>query len=248
MFAARVGDLESAKLLVAAGADVNDSDAWGVTATTMAAHSGFGDLVTFLLDKGADPNLSTPGFTALHEALIRRDERMVASLLAHGADPNAPLRAWTPTRRASNDYNFPPALVGASPFWMAARFNEPNAMRMLAKAGADPLFVHRADYLAGEAYDQRKDATTALMAAVGMGGGRLIPWVAVPRSEREALTLDAVKTAVELGVDVNARDLDGRTALDAAKALKFDSVIRFLTDKGAQPGQRRDAPKEPVSP
>ena len=41
MFAARVGDLESAKLLVAAGANVNDADAWGVSATTLAAHSGF---------------------------------------------------------------------------------------------------------------------------------------------------------------------------------------------------------------
>ncbi|HJT87391.1 MAG TPA: ankyrin repeat domain-containing protein, partial [Bryobacteraceae bacterium] len=33
MFAARVGDLESAKLLLAAGANANDTDAWGVSAT-----------------------------------------------------------------------------------------------------------------------------------------------------------------------------------------------------------------------
>src|SRR6185503_18092806 len=39
MFAARVGDLASARLLVAAGANVNDADAWGVSATTLAAHS-----------------------------------------------------------------------------------------------------------------------------------------------------------------------------------------------------------------
>src|SRR5262245_27994461 len=32
LFAARVGDLDSAKMLVAAGADVNDADAWGVSA------------------------------------------------------------------------------------------------------------------------------------------------------------------------------------------------------------------------
>ena len=41
MFAARVGDLASAKLLVAAGANVNDADAWGVSATALAAHSGY---------------------------------------------------------------------------------------------------------------------------------------------------------------------------------------------------------------
>jgi len=59
MFAARVGDLDSAKLLVAAGANVNDADAWGVSATVLAAHSDFRELVEFLLDKGADPNLAS---------------------------------------------------------------------------------------------------------------------------------------------------------------------------------------------
>src|SRR5436305_1746461 len=40
MFAARVGDLESARLLAAAGARVDDRDAWGVSATALAAHAG----------------------------------------------------------------------------------------------------------------------------------------------------------------------------------------------------------------
>jgi ankyrin repeat protein len=175
MFVARVGDLESAKLLVAAGGDVNDSDAWGVTATVLAAHSGFGDTVEFLLEKGADPNLASPGFTALHEAIMRRDEKMVTTLLAYGADPNASLRTWTPTRRASNDFNFAPALVGATPFWLAARVTAPAIMRLLIERGADPLFVHHADYVNGESYERRQEVTTALMAAVGMGA-RTTAW------------------------------------------------------------------------
>ena len=61
LFAARAGDLESAKLLVAAGANVNDADAWGVSATVMAAHAGFTDLVEFLLERGADPNAAAAG-------------------------------------------------------------------------------------------------------------------------------------------------------------------------------------------
>jgi len=100
MFAARVGDLESAKLLVAAGANVNDADAWGVSAVTLAAHSGFDDVVEFLLDKGADPNAMKAGFAPIHEAIMRRDERMVAALLSHGANANVPLKTWTPTRRS----------------------------------------------------------------------------------------------------------------------------------------------------
>jgi ankyrin repeat protein len=165
---------------------------------------------------------------------MRRDERTVSSLLAHGADPNAPLRTWTPTRRASKDFNYGPELVGATPFWLAARFSEPNVMRLLVKHGADPLFVHHADYAVEGATGRRTQVTTALMAATGMGGGTA--WVQPERGEREALTLDAVKLALELGVDVNAVNSDGRTALDAATAVGYDSVVAFLVQKGARPG------------
>jgi ankyrin repeat protein len=234
MFAARVGDLESAKLLVAAGANVNDQDAWGISATVLAAHSGYGDLVEFLLVNGADVNAAGAGFTALHEAIMRRDEKIVSVLLAHGADPNARLATWTPTRRSSKDFHFGPELVGATPFWLASRFNEPDVMRLLLKHGADPLFVHRAEYHREEGAARRTEVTTALMAATGMGGGTA--WVQPDRREREALMLETVKLAVELGIDVNAANTDGRTALDAATAQRIESVVTFLTEKGARPG------------
>ena len=234
MFAARAGDLASARLLVAAGANVNDQDAWGVSATAMAAHAGHRDLVEFLLERGANPNADGAGFTALHAAIMRRDLKMAAALLARGANANARVRAWTPTRRSSKDFNFPPELVGATPFWLAARFTQPDVMRLLVTHGADPLFVHRVEYHAGEGADLRKQATTALMAATGMGGGAA--WVPPDRRERERLTLETVKLAAELGVDVNAVNTDGRTALDAAKAAKQETVVAFLLEKGARSG------------
>jgi ankyrin repeat protein len=239
LFAARVGDLESAKLLVAAGADVNEADAWRVSTTVLAAHSGFTDVVAFLLDKGADPNAAKAGFTALHEAIMRRDEKMVAALLDHGADANAPLRTWTPIRRTSKDYNFEPELIGATPFWLASRFTEPSVMRLLLTHGADPLFVLHSDKVVegrnGNPFDHRKETTTALLAATGFGGGGT-PWVDVDRSLREPLALEAVKLAVEAGIDINATTVDGRTALDGARALRFDSIVKFLTEKGAKAG------------
>jgi len=64
-----------------------------------------------------------------------------------------------------------------------------------------------------------------------MGGGAA--WVALPRGEREALALESVKLAIEFGGDANAVNIDGKTALDAAKALKYESVVKYLAEQGA---------------
>ena len=241
LFAARAGDIASAALLVAAGANVNDADAGGVSAVVFAAHSGFTELVEFLLAKGADANQSVAGFTALHTAIMRRDEPTVKALLAHGADPNARLRAWTPTRRSSKDWNFAPALVGATPLWLAARFAQPGVMRLLIERGADPLFVHHAAYHTEDPVAPRAEVTTALMAATGMGSGTSglgggTAWVRPARAEPEAQVLETVTLLVERGIDVNVANTDGRTALDAARALKYSRVALFLAEHGARSG------------
>lgn len=238
LFAARVGDLESARILVAAGSDLNATDAWGVTPTVYAAHSGFRELAEFFVDSGADPNIAGAGFSALHLAILRRDGELARILLEHGADPNARLRNWTPTRRASRDWYIHPALVGAAPLWLAARFSEPGIMRMLAGAGADPHFVHRAEYIAGSGTFGAAgtiEETTTLMAAVGMGGSRRMrAFVPMPDPlELEGRALEAVRIAVELGVDIHAVDLEGRTATERAG---FPSIRSFL--EAASAGQQ----------
>lgn len=235
LFAVRAGDLPSARVLVAAGADVDDADAWGVSAATLAAHGGHRALLEFLLDAGADPNAAGAGFAPLHDAVMRGDGRMAAALLAHGADPDQPLRTWTPTRRASRDHHYPPPLVGASPFWLAARFARTDLMRMLAAHGADPHFVHEVDYIVDGRMQWRTERTTTLMAAFGMGGRRARPWVPYGGAgTAEARILAAARLAVELGVDVNAVDGDGATVLDEAEALQYESVVEYLLAQGAE--------------
>ena len=230
MFAVRAGDLASAGMLVAAGADVSVESAYGLSATALAAHSNHADLVELLLESGSNPNASEGGYTALHAAILRGNERAVRALLGHGADADSPLLAPSPTRRQSLDFFFHPAFVGATPFWLAARFVQPGIMRALAESGADPLFVHEPEYWAGQGPAfawQEEGATTALMAAVGMGGPN--SGFATPdRLEREASTLEAVRIAVELGVDVGAQNVNGRTAAQAAQGRGYDSVVEFL--------------------
>ena len=254
LFAARVGDLASAKRLVAAGADVNDTAPYGTSATVVAAHSGHGELAAFLLEQGADPDAAGAGYTALHAAILHKDEDLVRVLLVHGADPNVPLSTSTPTRRDSVDFYYAPAFVGATPFWLAARFGAPQIMYRLAEHGADTRFVHHPSYhRGGQSLSPNplteEGETTALMAAVGMGGRA--PLVAVDRLariaeaapvggrrgpdavEQEAVTLEAVGLTVDLGVDVNTANADGDTALHTAAARGYDTVIEFLVENGA---------------
>ena len=112
-------------------------------------------------------------------------------------------------------------------------------MRLLVKHGADPIFVHHSERIVdgrgGSAYDVRKETITPLMAACGMGGGGS-HWVEIERAERDSLILESVKMLVDLGVDVNVANTDGRTALDAARALKIESVVAYLQSKGAKAG------------
>lgn len=130
---------------------------------------------------------------------------------------------------------------------LAARFDEPEMMKMLVQHGADPKFVHHAEYVTERGFgaDPQKETVTALMAAAGML--RVYPWVDIPAQEAEPLMLESVKLLVDWGIDVNAANTDGRNALDAARSLGYKSVIEYLVSKGAKsdrPVQRaRPRPK-----
>ena len=257
LFAARVGDLASAELLVEAGADVNDTAPYGTSATVVAAHSGHGAVAAYLLAQGADPNAAGAGYTALHAAILHKDAALVRALLDHGADPDAPVRSSTPVRRDAVDFHLHPSWVGAAPFWLAARFGAPGIMHLLAERGADPRAVHHPVYWPGslsvrdERTQVREGATTALMAAVGLGGRN--PLVAVDRLDRiaesapvrstrrepdplrhEAVVVEAARLALALGVDADAANARGDTALHAAAARGYDSVIELLAAHGAR--------------
>ena len=257
LFAARVGDLASAKLLVAAGADVNDQPPYGTSATVVAAHSGHGDVAAFLLAEGADPNAADAGYTALHAAILHKDAALARALLDHGADPNAPVRRSTPVRRDAVDFYLHPSYVGATPFWLSARFNTPGVMRLLLERGADPLAAHHPKYWPGslsvrdERVQVEEGATTALMAAAGLGGrdplfsvdrlsriAESAPVLSTRRepdpAAREATMLEAVRLARAQGIDVNAANALGNTALHGAARNGYDSVVRFLVAQGAR--------------
>ena len=268
LFAARSGDLESARLLVAAGADVLDTTADGNPALVIAAHSGHGSLAAFLLDEGADADAAPLGYTALHAAVVRGNLRdrgvlnldpgagvnLVRALIAHGADPNARLVKGTPVRRWSHDFAFMAPWVGATPFWLAAKFLEVDMMRVLADAGADLRLAS-------------SNGTTPLMAAAGLGYSRgggsafiknrrdFSSYNPVESAElgsripavEERLALEAVSLALELGADVNAANDGGDTALHAAASQGTNTVIEVLVERGADVNAENGRGQTPVA-
>ena len=137
LLATRQGTPESARLLLDAGANVNDIAPNGTSALVVATHSHHTALATLLLDRGADPNLMGAGYSALHAAVLRGNPALVRALVSHGAVVDARLQNGTTTLRASQHFFLPEWLVGATPFLLAARFLEVEIMRTLSDAGAD---------------------------------------------------------------------------------------------------------------
>jgi ankyrin repeat protein len=244
LFAARSGDAESLRFLIAAGADVNEALPNGMSALVLAAHSGQGAAAGALLEKGADPNAAGIGYTALHAAVLRGDLNLVTDLLRHNANPNVQITKGTPLRRNSQDYNLPATLIGATPYWLAAKFLEPEIMRALIAAGAD-------------ADTPITDGTTPLMAAAGLkeGNGRTAPEqdrrglsvIDGGRLPDEARIVESVRAVLGQPVDVNATNRNGDTALHAAALLGYDPVVKLLAEKGANLSVKNNRGVTPLS-
>lgn len=218
IFAARVGDTDSAALLIAGGANPNETAADDTTALAIAALSGQTAVAKFLLRKDANPNAGA-GYTALAAASMRGDAELVKALLASGARTDIPLASGTTVRRTGPDYALPAALRGATPYLISAKYGWGDVMRILAAAGADPRAA-------------LKDGTTPLMAAASADRVAVHEtYGALPASDLRAL--DAVKAALDLGSDVNATDSNGETALHIATARGYNSVIELLVKSGA---------------
>lgn len=82
------GQVEAARFLIEAGADVNAASTTGNTPLHLAAAKAGPEMVAFLLSVGADPVRATEkGFTALHVWALNGDPDTLTHLLDAGSDP-----------------------------------------------------------------------------------------------------------------------------------------------------------------
>jgi uncharacterized protein len=253
------------------------------SALALAVINGHFEIAGVLLDGGANPNVGDARGSVLHAlAWMRRPGvsagnqvpppptgnlsslDLARSLLKHGANPDVRI-AWKeiPFDRDDGEVKSPPniavgrdyiSLVGATPFYLAAKNGDVELMRVLVEQGADPLIPTAQNI-------------TALMAAAGLGtwtGETPGPLNGTPEVER----LEAVKLAHKLGIDINAvadfgdtpivgdpialftaypENLDqfpetalgdmrwsGSTALHGAVTTGQNSIVQYLVDNGAK--------------
>jgi ankyrin repeat protein len=236
MYAAREGAIDAARALADGGADLNQADPDGSTAMILALINAHYDLAALLVEKGADlDRADSTGMTPLYAAVDmntlafmhgRPTSRpsgqlnsvdLIRLLLARGAKPDLALTAPTLQRHNNGpNQNLGP---GTTPLMRAAKSGDVAVMRLLLAAGADPTLT-------------QKNGTTLLMLAAGFGR-KFNQNADSQEYERgtEAELFDAVKLCVELGLDVNAVNSQGDSAMHVAAG---EPIVRFLARHGAR--------------
>ena len=236
-YAARDGRLEIVRILLDAGASINETDANEITPLIAAITNNHPDVARFLIERGADVKAAdwygrTPLWAAVETRNMDVDNatfensvdrapflELIQLLLERGANPNARTKESPPIRREFLRITGTLAWVdftGQTPFLAAALAGDVTVMKLLLKHGADPNIP-------------TIGGTTPLMAAAG------INWVIYQTfDEGQEALLDAVKLCVELGMDVNAANSMGLTAAHGAANRGSDEILKFLVSQGAK--------------
>ena len=259
-YAARDGYADAAALLLDTGMDVNTpSEGDRSTPIVVAAINGQYDLARRFLERGANPNLANDDGVATLFAVLNNEWalrtwypqptagaqqqttylQLLEALLKAGADPNARTRShiWY---ASYNTGRMGVEFTGATPFWRAAYALDVEAMRLLVRYGADPNIPTMSFGNVLRPNDPSGLPATApggphvppFHAASGVGYGT--SRVAQQHRHVPDGWMPAAKYFLEeLGVDVNARDADGFTALHHAAARGDNEVILYLVKRGA---------------
>jgi ankyrin repeat protein len=239
-YAARDGKVEEARLLLAAGADVEIAEANGMRPLLMALLNNQLAVADLLLEHGADVNADdfwgrTPLFAAVDYRNLDMNNRdqdapttngvdrepllaIMRKLIERGANVDAQTREVPPSRRwlySLGDVSWVD-FTGQTPFLRAALAGDVAAMRLLLTNGADPNLATPA-------------GTTPLMAAAGVN------WVvAQTYTESPQSSLEAIELCLDEGADVNAKNSMGLTAVLGAANRGANDIIRLLVANGAR--------------
>jgi len=237
MLAAREGSASCIPILAAAGGDVNAADPDGYTPLILALMNGHYDAAGALLDKNADPNLAhksgvTPLYAAVDAHSMPESNRpspkeidndltsfdIIKALVAHGANVNVQLKQQQPYRTKLDRGDDTMLGAGTTPLVRAGKAADVVVVKFLLEKGADAKLAGRG-------------GITPLMAAAGVGTKEEDT---TGRHKTPAEIIETIKLCLAAGLDINAVENTGRTALHGAALQGFDPVVQFLVEQGAK--------------
>ncbi len=232
--AAKDGDLERVKSLIAQGADVNAQDEKGWTPLHAAAGNGHEAVVEILIEQGADIKArNNKGSTPLHAAAWPGHKAVVKVLLEHNATVNAQDKK------------------GATPLYHAAWEGHKDVVEILLEQGAD-VNMNRV----GESWTPLLHATMAghapVVKALLENGAKVdvgddsgvTPLCYAIQDKNE----ESVRMLIEAGADVNKlvyKKLE-LTALSWAVWFGNAGIVQILIEAGANINHKDDSGWTPL--
>ena len=261
--AAKNGDIETAKVLLAAGGRVNDTGSDGAHPLAYAIVVGQSAFARFLLEQGADPNGAIDGVTALHAASGPVDIWIKAWNRRHGGALRGRLtlderlgpgerasrqrrrserahdRVWDggtrvrPERRVRYVRDWHRRCGGATPLWVAAYATNPGPGRQRNR-GRMPA-NSTAEILRSllAAAGARPDSTSHDGTTTLMAAGAMDIGQTPPRAYRQPTAEEAVRLLIDAGVDVNATNEGDFAALHCAAFTGLPELVEYLVEHGA---------------
>jgi len=201
----------------------------GATMLLEAAHGEDLEMVTFLLDAGADPDLASPrGVTPLMWATVRGNESIVAALLARDADPNL--------AEGGTAFDY-------TPLYIAARDGRDEIAAILLDAGAEPqgtLAIHQSAGR-GNAFLVDRMLQTGEDPDAQTPAGETALGLAARNGH-----VSTVRLLLDKGADPNHSSDDGGTPLHAAAFDGHVSIVELPLDSGADPNARSESGWRPI--
>jgi ankyrin repeat protein len=237
MFAAREGCLSCIQPLLDAGASIDAATPKGITPLLGAIINGHYDVAWLLVEKGANVNLNddtnrSPLYAAVHFNIMPESNRpspydfenehsayqLAELLLQKGADVNVQLTALIPFRAKLDRGTDSMLVAGTTPFLRAAKSADLPMMQLLLQHGADARLT-------------TSQGIDALMTAASLATKESDT---TGRYKTQAEVIEAIKLCQSVGLDVNAKANDGRSAIFGAATFGFTEVVKYLHDQGAE--------------
>jgi uncharacterized protein len=206
-------NLDTAKQLIDAGADVNAGNYLGVTPLILAARNNNPHIIAALLEAGADPNQATwSGETVLMTAARTGGTQSITHLLDHGAAINT-----QEVRR------------GQTALMWAISYDHPNVAKVLIDRGANVNLRTKQLAEPEEFSPMLMEGFGSNVTAIAKGGYSALMFAA-RQGDRVSASLILNK-----GVDVNEVSVEDGPALVIATAWGHADLAMDLLEWGADP-------------